>query len=201
MAVAIPIISVVTALAGTAFSVYGAYEQQQAQQQAAEQQANAARQQAQYESEMAAYNAQVAEGNADLAIAEGKVEKQAAYEESLTKRQQAAMIVGQQRGQQAASGAVVDAGSALDLNLDTVEKGELDAFNIREQGYWADYNKQVEAWNFMSQAEGQNTQSAFSSMQASNISTPKTSFLPTAAGGLLSGVSQAGSNYYALTKK
>lgn len=46
----------------------------------------------------------------------------------------------------------VDAGAALDLNLDTTEKGELDALALQEQGLQQDYMKRVEAWNLREQA-------------------------------------------------
>ncbi len=146
------IIGAVTAIASTAATVYASYEQQEAQRRASEQQEKAARAQAQYQQDMAEYNASIAETNAQRVEEEGRALKKDAYDESVRKRQEAQQIIGQQRALQSASGAVVDAGSSLDLNLDTAEKGEIDAFNIREQGAWQDYNKRVDAWNYRQQA-------------------------------------------------
>ncbi len=146
------IIGAVTAVASTAASVYASYEQQEAQRQAAEQEEQAARAQAQYQQDMAEYNAKIAETNAERVEEEGRALKRDAYDNSVRKRQEAQQIIGQQRALQSASGAVVDAGSNLDLNLDTAEKGEIDAFHLREQGAWQDYNKRVEAWNYRQQA-------------------------------------------------
>ncbi len=172
-------LGIITAIASTAAGVYGSIQSASAQQQ-----------QAEYQSDMAAYNSQVAEINAQNAEYEGKEAKKTAYEESLEKRQQAALMVGQQRAAQGASGASVDVGSALDLNLDTVEKGAIDAFNIQEQGYWQDYNKRVEAWNYRNQAAGLQAQSSMYSNQASAYS-PLLSATPS----LLSGVSKLGGSF------
>lgn len=40
----------------------------------------------------------------------------------------------------------------LDLNLDTAEKGEVDALTIYQQGLDKAYNDEVQAWNFWSHA-------------------------------------------------
>ncbi len=138
---AMAVISAVTAIASAAMGTYGAVQQ-----------ANAQKQQAEYQSDMAAYGAQVAEQQAQMAEYEGAELKRQAYEDGVKKRQEAAKIVGAQRAGQAASGVAVDVGSALDLNLDTTEKGELDALQIQEQGAWQDYNKRIDAWNYRNQA-------------------------------------------------
>ncbi len=179
VAAALPIISAVAGIGGTALSVYGALQQ-----------ADAQRAQAEYSEDMAKYNAKVAEGNAQMAEDEGKEIKRQAYEDSLKKRQEAAQIVGTQRARQSAAGAQVDVGSALDLNLDTVEKGELDAFAIKEQGAWADYNKRVEAQNHRNQGEIQMAKSKIASNEAKRVSP----FLTTAPT-LLSGIKTASSSF------
>lgn len=167
---------------GVGMSAVGGIQQGQAQQQ-----------QAQFQSDMAARNATIAEQNAQLAEEEGRESKKIGYENAVKKRQEAAGIIGGQRAAQAASGVTVDTGSTLDLNLDTAEKGELDAFALQDQGAQQDYLKRVEAWNLREQGTGQQLQSKMYS-QASNNS-PWLS----AGGSLFSGLSQAGSNYYKMT--
>ncbi len=183
IAAALPIISAVAGIGGTAVGVYSAFQQ-----------ADAQKAQAEYQADMANYNAQVAEGNAQMAEYEGKEIQRQAYEDSLKKRQEAAHIVGTQRAQQAASGAQVDVGSALDLNLDTAEKGELDALAIQEQGQWGDYNKKIDAWNLRSQGAKSEAESKKYSIQAQQVS-PFLKATPT----LLSGMKQVGTSFGKLT--
>ncbi len=151
------------------------------------QSAEAQRQQQEHEDDMAQYNAQVAEINAQRAEDEGKEAKKEAYEEATRKRQETAQIVGQQRAAQAASGAQVDQGANLDLNLDTAEKGELDAFSINKQGQWEDYNKRVDAWNYRQQGAEILADNQFKSQQADL----KNNHLQTQT--VLKGISTAGS--------
>ncbi len=153
------IIGVVTALASASMGVYGAVQQSQSQ-----------KAQAEYQSDMAQYNATVAEQQALMAEEEGKAIKQQSYEDSLKKRQEASLIVGKQRAAQAASGAAVDTGSALDTNLDTVERGEIDAFHAKEAGAWQNYDKQVEAWNYRNSAAQSQSQSQMYDNKAQSIS-------------------------------
>ena len=240
MGVAAAVITAVTAVASTALGVYSSAQQANIQNQQAEAQKNAqieAQQRAQYEAQVrtqqeqrqlqiqqaqAEYNARLSQKNSDvfennarMAEFEGREAKRISYEESLKKRQEAAQLVGQQRAAQSASGAVVDVGSALDLTLDTVEKGELDAFAIRKQGLWQDYNSRVDAWNFRQQGAGHSTESALYSNQAKNYANtkPNTTFISSrvpsasytdpfmaAAPSLLNGLSLAGSTLYMMTK-
>ena len=159
----------------------------------ASQQADAQKAQAEYQADMANYNAKVAEGNAKMAEQEGKDAKKAAYEQSLENRQQAAQIVGSQRAKQAASGVQVDTGSALDLNLDTVEKGELDAFNIAQAGEAQAYNKNVEAWNYRNQASGLESQADMYTKRARQA--PFSASTKSLSGSLLSGLQKMGNGF------
>lgn len=177
--------AIAASLAGAAMSAVGSYQQGQAQQR-----------QANMQSKLASRNAQIANQNAEMAEAEGREAKQIGYENKIKKRQEAAGIIGSQRAAQAASGVQVDTGSALDLNLDTAEKGELDALALQEQGLQQDYLKRTEAWNLREQGTGQQIQAKMHS-QMGNSYSPWLS----AGGSLLSGVSQAGSNYYMMNKK
>lgn len=175
----------VMSVIGAATSAVGAIQSGQAQQR-----------QAEFQGKMAARNAQIADQNARLAQEEGREAKKVGYENAVKKRQEAAMIVGAQRAAQGAAGVQVDAGSALDLNLDTVEKGEIDALALLEQGQREDYMKRVDAWNMQEQASGMRLQSSMHKTQAGD-----SSYLFAAGGSLLSGLADAGSNYYKMTTK
>lgn len=174
-----------TSIIGVGMSAVGSIQQGQAQQQ-----------QAQFQSDMAARNATIAEQNAQLAEEEGRESKKIGYENAVKKRQEAAGIIGGQRAAQAASGVTVDTGSTLDLNLDTAEKGEIDAFALQDQGAQQDYLKRVEAWNLREQGSGQQLQSKMYSQMGND-----NSHWLSAGGSLFSGLSQAGSNFYTMTKK
>lgn len=94
-------------LLGTAVSSVGAYQQAQQQKSAAE------------------YQAAVAQQNQGLAQEQARAQRKEGYEGMIRKRQEVAGLIGAQRAVAGASGAQVDQGSFLDLNLDTVEKGEM----------------------------------------------------------------------------
>lgn len=178
-ATALLVASMAATVAGAGMSAYSAYQQGQAQQR-----------QAEFQEKLSQRNAKIAEENARMAEEEGRQAKRIGYENAVRKRQEAAQIVGSQRAAFGASGAQVDQGAALDLALDTVEKGELDAFQLRQQGLDTDYNKRIEAWNFREQGTGQQLQGRLYGMQTEGYS-PWLS----AGGTLLQGVGQAGSNY------
>lgn len=182
MAATAGIVSAALAVAGTAMSAYGQYQQGQAQ-----------RRQADFQSAMARRNARIAEQNARMAEQEGREAKRIGYENAVRKRQETAQIIGSQRAVFGASGAQADQGAALDLALDTAEKGELDAFHLRRQGLDTDYNKRLEAWNFREQATGQQLQGQLFDRQSQGY----TPWLSTGAT-LLQGAGQAGSNYFRL---
>ena len=177
-------ITAAVAVIGAATSAYGQIQS-----------SNAQKAQANFQSKMAERNAQIAETNATLAEQEGKEAKRIGYENAVRKRQEVASVVSAQRAAFSASGAQVDQGSALDLSLDTVEKGELDALALNEQGLQRDYMKRVEAWNLRSGGTAQSLQGQMYGRQAASAS-PWMS----AGGTLLSGLSQAGSNYYTMNK-
>ncbi len=179
IAAALPIISAVAGIGGTALSVLGSYQQAESQ-----------KAQAEYQSDMAEYNAKVAEGNAQIAEEESKKIQRDAYEDSLEKRQEAAQIIGAQRAVQGASGSTVDVGSNLDLNLDTAEKGEIDALAIQEQGDWNAYNKDLDAWSYRNQGRADQTSSQMYSNKAASIS-PMLDSSKT----LLSGMKKVGSSF------
>lgn len=134
------IIAGVMALAGTATSLYSANQQAQAQQQ-----------QKDYEKKMLQRSAQIAGQQAEMTEEEGREAKRQAHDEAQRTRLEASRIVSEQRSELSASGATLDEGSALDMNLDTVERGELDALRRVEQGARQDFAQRQQAWNIRNQ--------------------------------------------------
>lgn len=169
------------ALVSAAVGAVSAVQQQQARQR-----------QQEYQENMARYNAQLAEQQAGMAEEEGRAAKRDAYDAALRKRQEAAGIIGRQRAQAGASGAQTDQGSALDLNLDTAEKGEIDALALQQQGLDEDYRRRREAWTLRSNAQSQ--QAAASALRAQRRGTSATG---TAT--LLNGLDHTGNNFRRLT--
>ena len=155
------------------------------------QQAESRRQQAEYQSKLAERNARQAGQSAELADEAARREKQTGYESAVKKRQEAARIIGSQRAQASASGAQTDAGSQLDLTMDTAEKGELDALSQEQQGADAAYNQQLRAWNLRNQAAGAmlNAESLNNHAQTDYLGLTTT---------LLNGANRMGRNFYTL---
>ena len=155
----------VVALAGTGMSVMAQQKQAQQQQSAAE------------------YQAKVAEQNKELADEQSAAVKRQGYDDAQRKRAQTAGIIGTQRAIAGASGATVDTGSNLDMQLDTAEKGELDALGIQQQSLDQAHNIAIQGWNSGQQAQAY-------SWKASNTD-PTGAMIGTALGGIAS----AGSNF------
>lgn len=99
------------------------------------------------------------------------------------KRQEVAGVIASQRAAMGASGAQVDRGSFLDLELDTAEKGEIDALALYQRGLDAAYNTEVQGWNYGQQAKAYE-------FQADNINPGWA-----AAGTAIGGLAAIGSNY------
>lgn len=133
--------------------------------------------------------------NAANAQAEGKEAKQTGEENAALKRQEAAKLIGRQRAAAGASGATVQSGSFMDVYMDTAERGEIDAMALAEEGRRVDYNKRVEAWNYQQQAAG-HAEQANAAQQNVGYINPWLG----AAGNLLSGAAQAGSNFHKMSK-
>ena len=110
-------------------------------------QARGQRQAAQARADQYRYQAQVDENNrkvelwkAEDAIARGKKEES-------VHRTKVSQLKGRQRSVLAASGVVVDEGSALDILQDTAMLGELDALTIRSNAEREEYEHKVRASN------------------------------------------------------
>jgi hypothetical protein len=157
------VIPLVVSLVGAAVSAKGQMDQ-----------AKAANAQADYQSKVAANNAASAEMEAKYAEQQGQRNAEA-------QRRRVAVMVGAQRAKMGASGAVVDSGSFLDLTLDTVKQGELDAMALREEG-------DLEAWRARTQGANFQAQSKLYGMS-------KTNPYIGATGTLLQGAGQAGMGY------
>lgn len=173
-------ISAAVALAGAAAGTVSAVQQ-----------AENRNRQTEYQSKLAARNAQQAEQSAQAADEAARQEKRSGYEASQAKRQEAARIISSQRAQTGASGAQVDAGSTLDLNLDTAEKGELDALSAQRQGQDNAYSQQLKAWNLRNQAAESSGNADFLNSKA------ETDYLGLSTT-LLNGASRAGRNFYTI---
>lgn len=173
-------ISAAVALAGAAAGTVSAVQQ-----------AENRNRQAEYQSKLAARNAQQAEQSAQAADEATRQEKRSGYEASQAKRQEAARIISSQRAQTGASGAQADAGSTLDLNLDTAEKGELDALSAQRQGQDNAYSQQLKAWNLRNQSVESSANAEFLNSKA------ETDYLGLSTT-LLNGASRAGRNFYTI---
>lgn len=140
-------------------------------------------QQAQQQKAVAEYQANVAQKNQELAEEQAAAVKRQGYDDAQRKRLQVAGIIGSQRAAAGASGATVDTGSFLDLNMDTAEKGEIDALAIQQQALDKAHNLQIQGWNSGQQARAY-------AWQADNVD-PTNAMIGTALGGL----AKAGDNF------
>lgn len=132
-------------------------------------------QQSRAENKAADFNATMAENNAAVAAMEAQDSKVRGAEEEKKLRQQAEELKGRQRAAYAASGVMVDDGSALDSLANTAMYAEDDALTLRA-------NTEREAWGHQVQAANYTSSAQLSRMSKSNP------YLG-AAGGILTGVS------------
>ncbi|MHA2064249.1 MAG: virion core protein, T7 gp14 family [Candidatus Thorarchaeota archaeon] len=109
-----------------------------------------------YQSQVASNNQKIAEIKAADAINRGELEER-------KHRIQLAQLIGEQRAGAAASGVLVDEGSALDVVLDTASIGELEALTIRS-------NAEREALGFRQQANQFGGDAAFLGSSAKSLS-------------------------------
>lgn len=152
-------------LVGMGMSAVGSYQQTE--------QANA----------QARYQSQVMTQNAEMAEEAAREDKYQGYLNSEAQKRKTMQVVGAQRAAEGASGAVVDDGSFMDVTLDTVERGTLDALALQHQGDVQAWKDRVQGANYTNQA---NLYSAASERDP---------LLPV-GGSLLSGAGQIGMNWY-----
>ena len=121
----------------------------------------------------AEYQSKIAQQNADLAEEQASAQRKSAYDDMISTRQKAAKVVAAQRAASGASGAVVDFGSNLDAQADSMAQGEIDAINTYQKGMDAAYNSEIQAWNSKTQSHAFDVQAqtAGSNATANAIST------------------------------
>lgn len=129
------VISSIAGVVGTGLSIFGAIQQ-----------GNAADAAAQYQANVATVNANIAKKNADRV-------QQTAAQEQLQQDQTALGLFGEQEAGQAASGLSVKSGSFIATRRSARKLARLDAANIRQQGDVAAYGYRTDAANQQSSAE------------------------------------------------
>jgi len=147
---ALPLISAVAGIAGTAVSFFGAQQQANAQAKAYE-----------YQAAVGRNNAIISERNAQAAIQAGQTEEQ-------NQRRKTAQLEGAARAAIAANGIDTTSGSSLDVLGDTAKLGELDALTIRSNAGRAAYNYRVQGMSETAQS-GLDMASASSARSAGTI--------------------------------
>ena len=125
-AAALPIIAIVTSVAGAAMSAVGSIQQGQAQSASLKAQAEAAR-----------YNQNVANQNAQMVM------QSQAYNEQIQREKNQRLLASQKAAYGKAG--VTMAGSPLDVQADTTFMMEQDILSSR-------YNAQIKSWQYQSQA-------------------------------------------------
>lgn len=157
--VALPLISSVAGVAGTAMSFFGAQQQASAQAKAYE-----------YQAQVGRNNAIIAERNAEAAIQAGKTEEQ-------NQRRKTAQLEGAARAAMAANGLDTTSGTPLDVLGDTAKLGELDALTIRSNAGRTGYNYRVAGMS----------ETAQSQLDMASASSAKSAGVVSSMGSLLSG--------------
>lgn len=173
MGAAMPIISMVGTVLGTAFQAFGAIQQ-----------GRAAAAQAEYQAAVGRNNAILAQRAADDARLRGA---EAERRKAVENRQ----LMGRQRAVLAANGVLVDQGSALDLTSDTAEIGKLDELTIRS-------NAEREALGYEAQGMNFNAAAQLNSMRADNA---RSSAMGSALGTVLTGATSVASKWYQYKKE
>lgn len=133
LAVAAPILSAVSAVAGAAGTVLAGV---------------AAKNAGDYQAKVAQMNAQIARDNADRAVAASQIKEQ---DNDMLVRAQ----LGTQEALQGASGVLVTGGSQILTRKAAAELGRRDTLNIRNAGEVEAYNYKVQAANQVAEASAQ----------------------------------------------
>ncbi len=102
--------------------------------------------------------AAIARQNQQLALDQAGAQRREGYDAMTRKRQEVAEIVARQRAVGGASGARVDTGGLLDLNMDARERGEADAQALFQVGHDNAWNTEIQAWNYANQAAAYSNQ-------------------------------------------
>ena len=165
--VTIAVVGLTVSAIGVGTQAYGAYKDAKAY--------NAAND---YNASVMERNAQNAELRAQDSEARGEIEEK-------QHRQRVAGLKGEQRSVLAASGVVVDEGSALETLQDTTRFGELDALTIQ-------HNTAMEAWGIRNEKANYQSQANLSRFDKKSPNLAATSTLLTGTGSLLTSASGSG---------
>lgn len=130
----IAIAALATAVVGTGIAGYGAIQQ-----------GNAAQSAADYQAQVATNNATIADQNAKSAVAAGNAQAE-------QQRMKTNAIIGAQVAAQASSGLDTGSGSPLDVRTSTKELGELDVLTIRNNAARQAYGYQSQSNSFAAQS-------------------------------------------------
>lgn len=149
---ALPIIGLVTSIAGAGLSFFGQMQAAQTQAAMARYQAQQAAITAKQEATQADYQRSMADQNAKMADAAADTSRTAGDQAVLTQRQKVANLVGRQEATLASNGVEVNNGSALDLTSDTKTQGNIDALNLQHNYDLQTQNFQTQAGNYRRQA-------------------------------------------------
>jgi len=128
------------------------------------------------------YNAAANRQNAEYARQEARYAKYQAARNAEESRKETGLLIGAQRAKMGASGAVVDAGSFLDVTMSTAEEGEMDAMALLQEGDMEAWRQEVRAGEYERQAN----------MALSSRTNPNAVLW----GGILSGVAATGMSAY-----
>ena len=122
------------------------------------QQATASAGEARYRAQVASNDQQVAQQEAQDSLDQGQAEAQ-------QQRQKAASLVGSLRANSAANGVTLDSGSALDLQSDAADQGELNAEDAINGSQQQAYGQQARAMDLAAQAGLDDAQAGFAGQQ------------------------------------
>lgn len=130
----------------------------------------------------AEYNARIHENNAKYAELEAQDIEKVGKADEARFRQNVTQMKGAQRAGFAASGVLVDSGSAQDTAMETTKQGELDALTIRNNSAKSAWAARMKKQDYLNQAQ-------LSRMSKGNPNAAAT-------GTFLSGASQTGLSLY-----
>ncbi len=123
-------VAAITAAAG-AVSAYSSAKEQESQNE--------------YQEKLAENESLKAKYEQDIALRQASEEAKEGHENKIKERLETSKIIAKQRAQQAASNALLDTGSYLDVQLDSAEQGEQRALLKEQEGYDKAYQYQLKA--------------------------------------------------------
>ncbi len=101
--------------------------------------------QKEYQAELAENQALKSSYDQEIALEQAREEARKGHENKLQERLETSKIIAKQRAEQAASNALLDSGSYLDVQLDSAEQGEQRALLKEQEGYDKEYQYLLQA--------------------------------------------------------